>query len=231
MQKLMMLGQVMQQGQQLGVVGPEEFLNWFDDLCKAAGYRNPRRFSQEVQKDEQGNPKVPPPPKDPMVQVAEIKAQSDAQKAQFEAQGKGQELQMQSQADQMRMQNELTLQASNDQRQIELEKYKVDRQMELERFKAELKVQADLQIAQIKAAAERDSMAMKDEREDEEKTSIKSVTGLTERISEAVERLEAQANAPRRIVRGPDGKAIGVDVGGTVRAIERDQDGKAVGLH
>ncbi len=89
---------------------------------------------------------------------------------------------MQAQIDQMRMQNELTLQASNDQRQIELEKYKIDRQMELERFKAELKVQADLQIAQIKAAAERDSMAMKDEREDEEKNSIKNVTGLTERI-------------------------------------------------
>jgi len=226
-----MIGQVMQQGQQLGVVGPEEFLNWFDDFCKAAGYKNPRRFSQEVQKDEQGKPKVPPPPKDPAVQVAEIKAQSDAQAAQFAAQGKGQEIQMQAQSDQMRMQGELTLQASNDQRQIELERYKIDRQMELERFKAELKVQADLQIAQIKAAAERDSMAMKDERETEEKTSVKNVTGLAEKIAEVVERLEAQSNAPRRIVRGPDGKATGVDVGGTVRNIERDQDGRAVGLH
>jgi hypothetical protein len=37
MQKLMLIGQVMQQGQALGVVGPEQFLNWFDDLCKAAG--------------------------------------------------------------------------------------------------------------------------------------------------------------------------------------------------
>jgi hypothetical protein len=234
MQKLMMIGQVMQQGQQLGVVGPEEFLNWFDDLCKAAGYRNPRRFSQEVQKDPQtGQPKVPPPPKDPAVQVAEIKAQTDMQSRQMEFQAKGAEAQQKLQVDMEKMKGEFALQQTNDQRALEIEKYKIDRQMELERFKAELQVQVELEKARIKAQADVQAAEASYESKTEEAAKGEAVKAKDSiaAIVEMVQEMRDHAKAPRRIVRGPDGKAIGVDVGGTVRNIERDQDGRAVGLH
>lgn len=46
----------------------------------------------------------------------------------------------------------------------------------------------------------------------------------------AINQLAQNMNAPRKLVRDADGKAIGVDVGGVVREIERDENGRAIGL-
>jgi hypothetical protein len=50
-------------------------------------------------------------------------------------------------------------------------------------------------------------------------------------IAEMMQQMQAHMVAPRKIVRGPDGKAAGVDIGGMMRVIERDAEGRAVGLH
>lgn len=41
---------------------------------------------------------------------------------------------------------------------------------------------------------------------------------------------QANAQAPRRIVRDPSGKAVGVEVNGNVRMVERDPNGRVIGL-
>jgi hypothetical protein len=38
-------------------------------------------------------------------------------------------------------------------------------------------------------------------------------------------------SGPKRIVRGPDGKAVGVESGGVVQKIQRGPDGKVEGVH
>lgn len=63
---------------------------------------------------------------------------------------------------------------------------------------------------------------------------MQELAGMTQGLSETitaigqqVEQLNQQANAPRRIVRDPSGKAIGVEIGGVVRPINRGPDGRA----
>ena len=37
-------------------------------------------------------------------------------------------------------------------------------------------------------------------------------------------------NAPKKVVRGPDGRAVGVEINGVVRTIERGPDGRINGV-
>jgi hypothetical protein len=233
--KIQMIAMAMEKLAAAGLVGPEEMRNIFIELCKAAGYKNPTKFVQETQKDPQtGKAVSPPPPKDPAVQAAEIKAQADLQGKQLDAQTKGGEAQQQAQLDRERMQNELTLQQSNDQRELELTKYKIDREMELERYKAELAVQKDLEVARIKAQAEQESARLQAETEygktamsvegEREKTKIQ-VEGSEkqkaekeqgksqmDRMDKLLQEVRELAEAEREVVRGPDGRVAGARV-------------------
>ena len=56
-----------------------------------------------------------------------------------------------------------------------------------------------------------------------------SVLDAIKAVSEKVDAIHAHSQAPRKIVRGPDGKATGVDVGGVVKQINRGKDGRMEG--
>ena len=180
LQKLMMLAPVLQQGQAMGLAGPEEAYNLGVEIFKAAGYKNPDRFLKEPQKDEQGKPVMPPPQKDPTVQAAEIRAQADAQTAQMQTQADAQKFQAQVQADAQKFQAEnmmkekqaerdaalkraememqLQVQAANDQRQAELDRQKaqldvlkMEREYEFKRWEKEYDAQLQIQLEGIRA--------------------------------------------------------------------------------
>lgn len=140
-QKLQLMGPGMQMAAQMGLAGPEEWYNFLAESWKAAGYKIPDRFLHEPQKQpkmgQDGQPEVgpdgqpvmeavaPPPPKDPAVQVAEIRAQTDMQAAQIEAQNDVQKFHAEQQISAQRLQGEQALQQQNDQRQAELDERKL----------------------------------------------------------------------------------------------------------
>ena len=225
--KLQQIGMVMKEGMALGLTGPGEFYEWFVEFLKAAGYRNPSRFVIEPEKDPQtGKAKPLPPQKPPEVQAEEVKAQAMLQGKQFESQNKEKELQQQAMLDRERMQGEFALQQSNDQRQYEIEKYKADLSAAVEKYKAELKAQFDMQCERMKAeVGERtDERRMMHESETQKTVAkaggadvdgsqkvLEHMAPLMAQLAVALENVAAAQRSPRRIVRGPDGRAAGVE--------------------
>jgi hypothetical protein len=193
MQKLMMIGQVMQQGQAMGVVGPEEFLNWFEDLCKAAGYKNPRRFSSELKRGPDGQPQMPPPQKPELVQAQEVKAQSDTQMNQQKLGADAQKFQAETQ------------------RQIQLAQIAAEASYK----DALLEAATKLMIANREQQTEFQQMAIDREREaeDREEQDGKRRMERSEDLQpfmQAIQAMVATLTAPKTIVRDPTGKVVGL---------------------
>ena len=117
----------------------------------------------------------------------------------------------------------LELQASNDQRDAEREMLKAQMDAELaqqqlafDRWKAEFDAQTKIYIEEMKLRGPAEDAA-------QEKAEMNQVL-------EGLQSVIANMQAPKKIVRGPDGKAIGVDQGGVVRSIVRGPDGRAIGV-
>jgi hypothetical protein len=184
---------------------------------------------------------MPPPPPDPRVQVEQIKQQGEAQKHQAETAADAQKFQAQQQMDVQKFQaeqqakaqqtaleaqakerdqsNALTLQQSNDQRQSALDQQKAQLTMELDERKHRLDIDAQIQIANIKAAAEVEKERVKAGISDgsqllgaEEKDAGYNLSKLMTSLAQTMDKLAGAMNAPREIVRGPDGRAAGTRV-------------------
>jgi hypothetical protein len=220
----------------LGLARPENLYATVIELAKLGGFANPERFWT----DPTTSPPVPQPPSPEMVkaqsamQIKQMELQANAQQFQAEMQAKYQELQAQHQAKIQEIQANLELQNANDARdamreqrkaetdaQVELLKEENKKQVaamqaEIEKYKADLDAQVKLTIAQNQAQAQAASG-------EQANTAMTGVQKLLQDMSE-------QMSAPAEIVRGPDGKAIGVKKGQTTRVIKRDDAGKAVGL-
>lgn len=188
-------------------------------------------------------PEQPPPPE---LLIAQQKAQIDAQTRQQEAAARAaveqEKLSAQMQIEQMRLEatratEEARIAAEDRRKAAELEM-----QWQIATLNAGMK-QAEHAAGQD---MERERMAAEDRRAvaakpapapepAEEKPDLGAELGavLRDMLSPIAARLEevaAHATAPREIVRGPDGKAVGVKVGGMLRQISRGPDGKAMGL-
>jgi hypothetical protein len=220
----------------LGLARPENLYATVIELAKLGGFANPERFWT----DPTTAPPMPQPPSPEMVkaqsamQIKQMELQSDAQRFQAEMQAKFQELQAQHQAKIQEVQANLELQNANDARDAEREMRKAQTdaqievlkeenkkqvavmQAEIEKYKADLDAQVKLTIAQNQAQAQAASG-------EQANTAMTGVQKLLQDLSE-------QISAPAEIVRGPDGKAIGVKKGQTTRMVKRDDSGKAVGL-
>ena len=59
---------------------------------------------------------------------------------------------------------------------------------------------------------------------------MSQVNTVAQQMGRAVQELRSLMDAPREIVRGPDGKAAGVRINGAVRPINRGPDGRATGI-
>jgi phosphotransferase system HPr-like phosphotransfer protein len=144
--------------------------------------------------------------------------------------------------------------------QIELDQWKARLQAEMDKYKADLDSATKLQIAGIsqdttisstimgnehayrqealsafKGLAEKDAEIMADAKPVVEVDGIKLAMAEVSRqmadIARQQQALDNRASQPAKIIRGPDGKAHAVDVGGVIRQVVRGPDGKIAALH
>lgn len=193
LQQLMALGQdifaVMQTpfGQQL--IDAKKIQNYIAKKAELMGFKDASQFVN----DPQNMPPPQPPGPPPEVQVAQIEQQTAMQKVQIEAQGKGQELQMKS----------------------ELEKERLAMEAELERYKADLNAKNEILIAKIKEMSAvrgqqiASGLVPVDMDFDTEPKPDRSAEALA-LVAQAVAELKETLGRPKRIIRGPDGRAQGV---------------------
>jgi len=196
-------------------------------------------ISQATEKAKQ--PQEPPP--DPEM----LKLQAQQQTEQGRMQLEQMKMQATQQAEQQRMQADMTVAQGKAQFDMQLEQMRIQQKaeaennrLEFERWKAELDSQTKLAIASMSTQASIDAKAgeqsekqtggMSEQIEGVAQTLVEKLEAKTSEISQMLAEMTAAANAPKRIVRGPDGRATGVEVNGVVRPIERSPDGRAVGI-
>jgi len=196
------------------LIDPQNVYNAQARLIENAGFKNPGEFIT----DPKTRPPPPPmqPPPDPKLQIEQMRLQADAQKFQAQMGADAQKFQaetsMQMQIDQNRQEWEAR------QKQLELEQT-----AQLEQLRAQYAAQQEAQrLAFDKWKAELDANV---------KLSIAQQPAQDAApMASKMDELMAYITAPSEIVRGPDGMAIGVKKAGKTFNVQRDQQGRAMGL-
>lgn len=99
---LALLSQKQMEGLPMGVAKPENIYNLGKKLAEALGFKDAEQFFSDPAKQ----PPAGPPPPDPSIQVAQIKAQADQQKAQLQLQDAAQDRQHRAEMEQFKVQVE-----------------------------------------------------------------------------------------------------------------------------
>lgn len=209
--------------------------------AELAGFKDVTTFLNDPEGTE-----PPPPQKPPEIQKAEMQIQADQQKFQAQAQLDMVKMEKENEMTAKQAQIDAALRQAELEQQAVLEKFKIQMQMELEKYKAELQAQTDLQRESIKAdytvkasyASNPEYGKKKTEEESQseksEKEQVSSMLGqlaeAVNAINGAVSQLAEEANSPAEIIRGKDGRAVGVKKGQRVRQVVRGPDGRAVGV-
>ena len=107
-QNIMLLGQAQKELAPFGMVGPKQAFNTFRKVCHLLGYENPNEFAMDPDSPEfQQYTQQHKPQPNPMVQVAQIRANTDMQKAQMADQRAGQQQQSQQAIETVRSQADM----------------------------------------------------------------------------------------------------------------------------
>ena len=224
--QLQSIHQMQTASMQFGLATPKHLYHTSAKVIENAGFKDVDNFIQDPSKQ----PPQPPPPPPEAIQIAQMKAQNDAQKFQAESQNdilKFQaETQMTREVEQIKadaklqeIRANLELQAANDQRDAERENMKaqMDAQLEsqrlgFEKWKAELDARVKLRIAQIGNEASGDEL-MAELEDGIAMGDAKPMDRLAQMHMETLQmigQLAQNMNAPKVIVRDANGKAIGV---------------------
>lgn len=224
------LGAQMQVGLPLGLVGRDNIHATNVEILKLAGFSNPERFWPDPQQ-------LPPP--QPQMSPEQIKAQTAMQLEQFKAQQEQMKFQAEQQLEQQRMAMQAELDKQREEMQArqktleqqlaaELEQMRIASQERIaaektaiDKYKADLQAAVAIQSAQTSAQTTLEGARV---------TADASVAGKIDAVLKALEALAQEIAAPTEIVRGPDGKAIGIKRGDRVRQIQRGPDGRAMGV-
>ena len=232
--KLTMIYQAQVAGMGMGLAHPSHIYHTQTKMAEAAGYKDVQNFFSEPQ------PGPMPPPQDPAMQIEQMKLQADQQKFQAEHQMNAAIEQLKAQAKQQESQMQLELQASNDARDGEREQFKAEQaarieqakidaalreadiRAETDRYKADLDAQVKLQIAGMaqQTSLETAGLQARTSLEQSER-SISAAQVAKEPGGKQNDVLAASLNGfrvaieklnkPKTIVRGPDGKATGIE--------------------
>ena len=177
-----------------------------------------------------------PNPQDAMQQQAEAAAQAEQAKVQAQMQAEQTKMQMeqaktqaQMQLEQAKMQQEMALEQQRQQFQQQLETQKMQQEAELAKFKANLDAQTKLMVARISANPGMDIPNL-EQQANQTAQMAQAVGGDLQRVMAALAAMQQQQTqqhaqtlaalqaamgamyAPKRIIRGPDGRASGVEV-------------------
>lgn len=193
------------------------------------------------------------------MQIEQAKAQSTQQIEQMKASLKLQELrgnlELQASNDQRDSDRELAraqFDAETKRRQLALDQWKAQLQAEMDKYKADLQAATQLQIAGISQDTTLTNTALANEQQDKHaltqlglkaaelerpvkdtQTIQSALAEVNRQMRELVrqqEAIDARSRQPTKIIRGDDGKAIGVDIGGVIRRVLRGADGRVQSL-
>ena len=210
--KLTAVAQFMAPLQAAGLVTPENIYNLAKEYLRVAGYRSAEKFVTAPQPGQQ-----PPQQPNPLVQVEQIKQQSahalKDKELQAQAQSGQQDAQMKMALEQQRMQNEI--QAQNAQAAADMQLANAKMQMDAQLKREEAQINADtaktLKLIEIAGNVLAQSMAPQVEAgETEDEGTQAQMPEVLAQLTQMVAALAQAANAPRQIIRGPDGRAMGV---------------------
>ena len=158
----------------------------------------------------------------------QAQAQADMQKSQMEMQADAAKTQAQMQLEQAKMQQEAALEQQRQQFEMQIKTQELQQKEQMERFKAELDAATKIMVARIAANPGLDIPLL----EAQQATTERVVQDMGAEVKAAMDRLgalyENLANAqtegmngirsalttltaPKRIIRGPDGRAVGVE--------------------
>ena len=224
--QLMMIAGLQKEGLAIGLTTPAHMYHTGSKIIENAGFKDVQNFLQDPSKQ-------PPQPKQPPIeiQIAQMKMQADGQKHQADAQSDIQkfqaETQMAKEIEQMKaeaklreIQGSLELQAANDQRDSEREQTKamMDAQLEqhridFEKWKAELDARVKLRIASIGTEKSGDDLMneMVDMDVMYKPNPIDQLAQMHNDMMQMMAQLAQNMTVPKRIVRGADGRAIGIE--------------------
>jgi len=170
----------------------------------------------------------PQPKPNPAAEAEQAKAQMEMQKAQMVAQSDQAKIQAQMQVEQMKAQNDTQLEQVRQQFEAQVEQQKLAAQQQIEKYKADLDAATAIMVARIKANPGLDIPALEAQQAVSERVMQDMSADVKEQLDRIAMLYEQMASstdenmrgvraalttltAPKRIIRGSDGRAIGVE--------------------
>jgi hypothetical protein len=213
--QLLMIAQLQEKGLAVGLATPTHLYHTGAKIIENAGFKDVQNFLQDPSKAPPQEPQVPLP-----IQIEQLKIQADAQKHQAERQSDIQKFQAETEmtreleqikanAKIQEIQASLELQAANDARDSEREQNKAimdaqlsQQQLDFDKWKVEFEAQTKIYIEEMKMRG-----ATSEDEDMQEQNGMADVLRGLEMLQASI----AQMSGPKRIVRGPDGRAIGIE--------------------
>lgn len=209
-----------------GIQGPfvtgENLFNAVEKYVQAIGLKTAEPYFT----DPTNAPPVPPKP-DPEMVKAQAQLQLEQQKAQQQFQLKQQEAQQKAQLEIIQAQADIEVMRQKMAAEIALKREEAAVTLELEKQKAGVELQLKAEDVAMRAedrrvaaqTAQKPAAVVKYDGVDEKLSALESsvaqqLSAVSDRLAQAVETLAMAQKAPKRVVRGPDGKAIGVETVG-----------------
>lgn len=212
--QLMMIAQLQEKGFAVGLTTPAHLYHTGAKIIENAGFKDVQNFLQDPSKQA---PQPKPPPIE--IQIEEMRIKADGQKHQAETQNDIQKFQAETQmtreieqikadAKLREIQGNLELQAANDMRDSEREQNKAvmdaqlaQQKLEFDRWKSEFDAQTKIYIEEMKIRG-----ATPGDETQQQNDMTQVLQGL-----QVLQTVVARMSGPKRIVRGPDGLAIGIE--------------------
>lgn len=204
---LMNLMQVQGNALQIGAATPENIYNAACELAKLNGFKNGDKFFSDPSKA---------PPQQHQPDPAMLKVQADQQNSQASLQLEEKKHQWQAQIEQQRNQMEAeredrhkALEAQLEQIKVQAENQREAQRLEFERWKTEYEGSVKITQAQIAADQQNNAALIQAEQAANQVVSGGESDPNTQ-ILQTLQSLVEHLARPKQIVRGPDGRAIGV---------------------
>ena len=168
------------------------------------------------------------PKGNPEAEAMQAQAQAEMQKTQMTMQADAAKTQAQMQLEQAKMQQEVALEQQKQQFEAQLKAQELQQKEQMERFKAELDAATKVMVARIQANPGLDIPMLEAQQQVTErvvqdmgaevKAAMDRLAALYENMASAqtegmsgIRTALASLTGPKRIVRGPDGRAVGVE--------------------
>jgi len=216
LQHLMMILTAQKEALPLGLTGPKEIYNALARLTQNAGFKQ----TEEFWKDPGDNAQLPAPPNPEAIkaqaeaQKTQAQLQADQQKTQAQLQADAQKFQAQAAIDQERMAFEASEKEKDRQLQLQIVREQEATKLAIENAKLEHQSNTMAQSQSFEAEKLGATFAREDAKEAQvqEKTQEKDdgMSELLKGVQDALGMLAKEMGRPKKLIRGPDGKAIGV---------------------